>query len=350
LSELDHATLYVVYENVPQDHSEQLRQALSSIGHHGIFDVGLQPLGNVLLALKNRIGSLTDEQDQDDLDDQFSDYDSSLTHAAETILSRAPHDETPVDEEIRQRFGRPEAQDGDEESLLRDMPIGNETQMHQPYILPGKLTEEIDESSAEATRRSRHSPERSNRRRPTSIINQQRWQNATVWLDEYAENIVYGYREPQDNKYPVSNDQHDVQMGISHNANDTWIMAGASIRGRTHQNAGTYRDDAFALRQVGPWNIMAISDGAGSAKYSRVTSNESHLMPSDIDAMTSMPHRTPSRPLWKTLCFACIVNRQRQLSVWVATSAIHIARSWCWFTSRCMTGAVSSGPSTLVTA
>lgn len=48
-------------------------------------------------------------------------------------------------------------------------------------------------------------------------------------------------------------------------------MVVASKRGRSHANVGSYRDDDFAyahLEESG-WNVVAVADGAGSAKYSR---------------------------------------------------------------------------------
>ena len=48
------------------------------------------------------------------------------------------------------------------------------------------------------------------------------------------------------------------------------ILAGASIRGRSHARDGTYRDDDFIIcKLVDGWNLMLVADGAGSAKFSR---------------------------------------------------------------------------------
>lgn len=45
----------------------------------------------------------------------------------------------------------------------------------------------------------------------------------------------------------------------------------ASVRGRSHANSGTFREDDFHVRSdsTGNWTVVAVSDGAGSAKYSR---------------------------------------------------------------------------------
>ncbi len=45
----------------------------------------------------------------------------------------------------------------------------------------------------------------------------------------------------------------------------------ASKRGRSHANVGSFRDDDFAYKNIKEtgWNVLAVSDGAGSAKLSR---------------------------------------------------------------------------------
>ena len=48
------------------------------------------------------------------------------------------------------------------------------------------------------------------------------------------------------------------------------IMAGASVRGRSHARDGTHRDDDFLVCElVDGWNLMVVADGAGSAKFSK---------------------------------------------------------------------------------
>ena len=48
----------------------------------------------------------------------------------------------------------------------------------------------------------------------------------------------------------------------------------ASQRGRSHAHKGVFRDDDFAIRVTAPegWNLIAVADGAGSAKRSRIGS------------------------------------------------------------------------------
>ena len=49
------------------------------------------------------------------------------------------------------------------------------------------------------------------------------------------------------------------------------VMVAASKRGRSHAHEGTFRDDDFGFRYMKDtgWHIVAVADGAGSAKYSR---------------------------------------------------------------------------------
>jgi len=44
----------------------------------------------------------------------------------------------------------------------------------------------------------------------------------------------------------------------------------ASKRGRSHAHEGTFRDDDFCVKKLfNDWNIIAVADGAGSAKFAR---------------------------------------------------------------------------------
>jgi hypothetical protein len=49
-------------------------------------------------------------------------------------------------------------------------------------------------------------------------------------------------------------------------------VVAARVRGKKHKHEGTNGDDAFDIGSVGNWTILAVSDGAGSCRFSRVGS------------------------------------------------------------------------------
>ncbi|MBR6975610.1 MAG: protein phosphatase 2C domain-containing protein [Ottowia sp.] len=84
------------------------------------------------------------------------------------------------------------------------------------------------------------------------------WQNIPVPAD-----IEYPTPDSEAQYIPASPQQ---QGGAIRN------LVAASQRGRSHAHHGKPRDDAFALLvdQHTNWHIMAVSDGAGSAQFSRM--------------------------------------------------------------------------------
>ncbi|MDD6827522.1 MAG: PP2C family serine/threonine-protein phosphatase [Oscillospiraceae bacterium] len=52
-------------------------------------------------------------------------------------------------------------------------------------------------------------------------------------------------------------------------------ITGARVRGKKHKHDGTNCDDWFEFGSVGEWTVLAVSDGAGSKKYSRIGAKES---------------------------------------------------------------------------
>jgi hypothetical protein len=67
---------------------------------------------------------------------------------------------------------------------------------------------------------------------------------------------------------PTSHAATDSTLPSS--STDGWIAVGASRRGKLHEHEGTYRDDSFTIRTEGGWILVAVADGAGSHKLSRV--------------------------------------------------------------------------------
>ncbi|MBJ2118562.1 MULTISPECIES: PP2C family serine/threonine-protein phosphatase [Proteus] len=70
---------------------------------------------------------------------------------------------------------------------------------------------------------------------------------------------------PADSLYPKAHIDSKLIL------KDNIRIAGASRRGRSHEHAGTFRDDDFYIHHdnQSQWNILIVADGAGSARYSR---------------------------------------------------------------------------------
>jgi hypothetical protein len=72
-------------------------------------------------------------------------------------------------------------------------------------------------------------------------------------------------REPVDSDDRVEHEDSAFADGVQ-----GWRLYGASRRGRSHAHEGKYRDDYFQMAVQGEWHIVAVADGAGSARLSRV--------------------------------------------------------------------------------
>jgi hypothetical protein len=55
---------------------------------------------------------------------------------------------------------------------------------------------------------------------------------------------------------------------------ESWAFVAASVRGKLHAHRAMWREDSFAFDWVGPWSIMVVADGAGSAGLSRIGSSK----------------------------------------------------------------------------
>ena len=65
-------------------------------------------------------------------------------------------------------------------------------------------------------------------------------------------------------------DKHDEYSSKSRKSPDELNLIGARVRGKMHKHNGTNCDDWFEFDVSGDWAIIAVSDGAGSKKFSRV--------------------------------------------------------------------------------
>jgi hypothetical protein len=74
--------------------------------------------------------------------------------------------------------------------------------------------------------------------------------------------------EPEDRSDPVA---HEI---CEHRPRgDGWELLAASIRGKLHAHKAQWRDDTYRTAWVGDWTVIALADGAGSARLARVGAN-----------------------------------------------------------------------------
>ncbi len=72
-------------------------------------------------------------------------------------------------------------------------------------------------------------------------------------------------REPEDRTDPVEHEEF-VQTRLGEKGR----LVAASIRGKSHEHHGHWREDAFYFDCAGAFTIMAAADGAGSCALSRI--------------------------------------------------------------------------------
>jgi hypothetical protein len=65
-------------------------------------------------------------------------------------------------------------------------------------------------------------------------------------------------------------DPHEESQTLTLPTGGGWVVTGARVRGKKHKHEGTHCDDWMEARQSGPWTVIAVSDGAGSSRFSRV--------------------------------------------------------------------------------
>lgn len=69
---------------------------------------------------------------------------------------------------------------------------------------------------------------------------------------------------------PQGPDRHEEHDDQCRQAPGGLQLVAARVRGRKHKHEGTNCDDWFEAAVSGPWTVIAVSDGAGSALFSRV--------------------------------------------------------------------------------
>jgi hypothetical protein len=93
-----------------------------------------------------------------------------------------------------------------------------------------------------------------------------------------AKSLVEGKSEPPETaellwRYSTVEsdlDEHDESYSRQLNIGREMSLLGARVRGRKHKHEGANCDDWFEFDSTGRWSLIAVSDGAGSATFSRV--------------------------------------------------------------------------------
>ncbi|HPL29416.1 MAG TPA: protein phosphatase 2C domain-containing protein, partial [Anaerolineae bacterium] len=93
-----------------------------------------------------------------------------------------------------------------------------------------------------------------------------------------------------DRSLRLSGDTHSAWLA-SHAQVGSYLVVGASAVGQIHLARGLPRDDAFAVRCMGPWLAAAASDGVGSRPLSRYGATYV------VEAMTALLLRPLAPPL-----------------------------------------------------
>lgn len=74
---------------------------------------------------------------------------------------------------------------------------------------------------------------------------------------------------------PAEPDPHDDSAATALACPEGFSLVGARVRGRKHKHDGTWCDDWFDAAAAGAWTVVAVADGAGSCRFSRVGARES---------------------------------------------------------------------------
>jgi hypothetical protein len=74
------------------------------------------------------------------------------------------------------------------------------------------------------------------------------------------------------------------------------LLVGARVRGKKHKHEGTWCDDWFEVGSEGAWTFIAVADGAGSRRLSRVGARASCVRAAEVLRRESVRLRVPERP------------------------------------------------------
>ena len=78
---------------------------------------------------------------------------------------------------------------------------------------------------------------------------------------------VWKVLEPDDPSDPIEHEVFEARAGCP-----GWQIIAASVRGKLHAHKAQWREDSFKWGTTDGWTVLAVSDGAGSSRLSRVAS------------------------------------------------------------------------------
>ena len=100
---------------------------------------------------------------------------------------------------------------------------------------------------------------------------------------------------------PDDPDKHEESACHALDAPAGMKILGARVRGKKHKHEGTNCDDWFEIAGAGPWALIAVSDGAGSKKFSRVGALASTYAAIESLKETLKDHQIGPRDDWDNI-------------------------------------------------
>jgi len=85
---------------------------------------------------------------------------------------------------------------------------------------------------------------------------------------------------------------------------ESFPILGSRVRGKKHKHDGTHCDDWFSFANAGPWTVLAVSDGGGSYRFSRVGAKASCEAVIECLSKKLVEHTLKARNEWNAASFA----------------------------------------------
>jgi len=106
----------------------------------------------------------------------------------------------------------------------------------------------------------------------------------------------------EDNQLPCAKKSETLANGFK--------IVAARVRGKKHKHEGTHCEDWFEIARSGDWGIIAVADGAGSKRFSKVGARMACQAAVNYLVKLLQTHQIVSREKWSTDTFARNKNGQ----------------------------------------